>query len=137
MPPAGHMVSQDLFGQAAKGIASALKDFDVAPGVVYKGAIFLPELDGREGLNMKNPWWHLAAILGAVLAVLLFSMFREKPIKVPADDKHRPFIEKLVNGESPAEVEKGCPDCHNPQTMPLDADHPANQKCLVCHPVQG
>jgi hypothetical protein len=86
---------------------------------------------------MKNRWWHFAAIFGAVLTVLLFSMFREEPIKVPHDDKHRPFVEKLVNGESPEEVEKGCPGCHNPQDMPLPAEHPSNPKCLVCHPVQG
>ncbi len=85
-------------------------------------------------MKVKKPYMHLIAIIGAVLAVLLFNMFREKPIKIPRDDAHRPLLERLARGDSQEEVEKGCLDCHNPQDSPLSEDHPSNKKCLVCHP---
>jgi hypothetical protein len=85
-------------------------------------------------MKPKKPSWHLIAIIGAVLAVLLFNTFRAKPIKMPTDEAHRPMLEQLARGDSPESVEKGCLDCHNPQGRPLPKDHTSNNKCLVCHP---
>ena len=41
-------------------------------------------MQGDDRMKVKKPYMHLIAIIGAVLAVLLFNMFREKPIKIPS-----------------------------------------------------
>ncbi len=77
--------------------------------------------------------WGFIVVVGAVLAALLASTGREKPKKVPLDDKHRPFLEAIVRGESRGEVEKGCAACHNARAMPLPQKHPPKEQCLICH----
>jgi hypothetical protein len=91
-------------------------------------------MQGDARMKSKKPYMHFIAIIGAILAVLLFNMFREKPIRIPHNDTHRPLLERLAHGDKQEEVEKGCLDCHNPQNSALPKDHPSNKKCLVCHP---
>lgn len=74
------------------------------------------------------------AIIATVLAVLLFSTLRKKPVKTLADAIHRPFLQELARGQSRSDVEKRCPGCHNPQAFPLPAKHPPKEQCLICHP---
>jgi len=88
-------------------------------------------------MDPKRRYFHMTAIAGAILAVILFNSFREKPIKIPKNDKHLPLLERVVLGDKPEEVEQGCVACHDPQATPLSKDHPSNKKCLVCHPVPG
>lgn len=80
--------------------------------------------------------WFFIAILGAVLTVLLLSTAREKPKKMPADDRHRSFAEVLAKGGDRATVEKECVVCHDLKAIPLPAKHPPKGQCLICHPAQ-
>jgi len=88
-------------------------------------------------MDNKKRFFHISAIAGAVLAVVLFNSFREKPISIPLDPNHRPLIDQLVSGEKAETVEQGCTGCHGVEATPLSKDHPSNKKCLVCHPVGG
>ena len=73
------------------------------------------------------------AIAAAVLAILVLNAFRDKPARVPADDKHKPFREALARGERREAVEKGCLACHNAGALPLSPKHPPKEQCLICH----
>ena len=73
------------------------------------------------------------AIVLALLAILLVSTFRDKPKKVPADDKHRRFRDALARGEQRETLEKGCVTCHNAGSLPLPPKHPPKEQCLICH----
>lgn len=77
--------------------------------------------------------WGFIAVICAVLAILLMSTLKEKPKSVPADEKHRPFLEALAKGGHRQEVEKGCVTCHNERGIPLPRNHPPKEQCLVCH----
>ena len=73
------------------------------------------------------------AVIGVVLALLLVSSRRGKPKKVPADERHRTFLEAMAKGDSREEVEKGCAACHNDRAIPLPRKHPPKEQCLICH----
>jgi len=73
------------------------------------------------------------AVISVVLAVLLVSTGRGKPKKVPADERHRTFLEALARGDSREKVEKGCAACHNDRAIPLPQKHPPKEQCLICH----
>jgi len=88
-------------------------------------------------MDKKRRFFHLSAIAGAVMAVVLFSTFREKPINIPLDPNHRPLIDQVASGEKAETVERACTACHGVETAPLSKDHTSNTKCLVCHPVRG
>jgi len=85
---------------------------------------------------LKRRDWQFVAIICAVLLVLLFNIFRDKPPPTPADTLHQPFLQALAQGERRDEVEQRCPDCHNRQQRPLPAQHPPKEQCLICHPAQ-
>lgn len=84
-------------------------------------------------MKLKSRDLVFIAILGAVLTVLLLSTGREKPKKMPADDRHRPFAEALAKGGDRATVEKGCVVCHDQKAIPLPVGHPPKEQCLICH----
>ena len=73
------------------------------------------------------------AVIGILLAVLLVSTGRVKPKKVPADERHRTFLEAMARGGNREEVEKGCAACHNDHAIPLPRNHPPKEQCLICH----
>jgi len=74
------------------------------------------------------------AIICALLLMLLFNLFRDRPPETPGDAQHLPFFRALAQGESRSVVEKGCLDCHNRQKRPLPTQHPPKEQCLICHP---
>lgn len=85
-------------------------------------------------MKLKRRDWFFVVILGAILTVLLLSTAREKPKKMPADERHRPFAEALAKGDDRMTVEKGCVVCHDLKAIPLPAKHPPKEQCLICHP---
>jgi len=87
-------------------------------------------------MKLKSRDLFFIAIVSAVLIILLLSTAREKPKKMPADDRHRPFSEALAKGDDRATVETGCVVCHDPKAIPLPAGHPPKEQCLICHPPQ-
>jgi hypothetical protein len=80
----------------------------------------------------KRDWIFLAVII-AVLGVLLLSRGKEKPKKVPDDDKHAQFYKIMNKGGDRMEAEKGCTTCHASQKIPLPKGHPPKEQCLICH----
>jgi hypothetical protein len=82
-------------------------------------------------------------IIVMVLMLLLFATLRKRPPATPADATHLPFLQALGRGESRTEVERRCPECHNPRDLPFPGKHPPKEQCLICHrpaepgPVKG
>ena len=71
--------------------------------------------------------------LGAILLVLLLRAGSEKARPLPADSRHSQSLAQIVAGQSRADVEKGCLDCHNQRVRPLSKAHPPKEQCLICH----
>ncbi len=71
--------------------------------------------------------------VAAVLLVLFIISTRDKVRPVPADDKHRSFLEALRKGENRIAVEKRCLTCHSLQALFSSKKHPPKEQCLVCH----
>jgi len=84
-------------------------------------------------MKPKRSDYQFIAIIGLMLAFLLFSTFKDKPTKIPLDDTHRPLLERVMQGGSRKDVEKLCLACHGPQAVPLSAKHPPKEQCLICH----
>lgn len=76
-------------------------------------------------------------VLGIVLLIILALVVgaRDKAKQVPRDDKHRTFFEAVEKGLNRAEVERGCIECHNLQSLRLPKKHPPKEQCLICHKV--
>jgi hypothetical protein len=77
--------------------------------------------------------WLFVAVLAIVLGILLLNSGRGKARRVPADDRHRPLLERLTKGANREEVERACVTCHNPRGIALPANHPPKEQCLLCH----
>ena len=77
--------------------------------------------------------WLFAAVVAIVLGILLLTTGREKPKRVPADDRHRPLLERLAQGADREVVERECITCHNVGKSPLPGNHPPKEQCLLCH----
>jgi mono/diheme cytochrome c family protein len=77
--------------------------------------------------------WLFVAVVAVVLGVLLLNGGKEKPKRVPVDDRHRPLLERLAKGAGREEVERACAVCHNARGIPLPAHHPPKEQCLLCH----
>ena len=71
--------------------------------------------------------------IAGVLGILLMNSAKEKPKPVPADDRHRPPMERLAQGAPREGVERECAACHNARGIPLPAHHPPKEQCLLCH----
>lgn len=84
---------------------------------------------------IKKKDWFLIAGIALLLAILIIGGTRNKGRRVPADEKHSPFIEALTKGRDRKEAETGCIKCHNPQSLPLPKDHPPKEQCLICHKI--
>src|SRR5664279_3223313 len=85
-------------------------------------------------MKFKIRDWIFVAVIITVLGILLMSTYKEKPKKVPYDDKHQQFYEAMMNkGGDRMEVEKGCLTCHGSQNIPLSKNHPPKEQCLICH----
>jgi hypothetical protein len=77
--------------------------------------------------------WLFAAVVVVVLGILLLSNRKEKPKPVPADDRHRPLLERLAQGVDREGVERECAACHNVRSIALPVKHPPKEQCLLCH----
>ncbi len=77
--------------------------------------------------------WLFAAGAALVLGILLVNGAKDKPKRVPADDRHRPLLERLAKGDPRDGVERECALCHNARRIPLPAHHPPKEQCLLCH----
>ena len=77
--------------------------------------------------------WAFIAVIVVVLGIIFTSSVREKPKKVPYDEKHSPFYDALHKGGERMEVEKGCGACHGIKQIPLSRTHPPKEHCLLCH----
>jgi len=84
-------------------------------------------------MNLTKKDWLFAAVFAIVLALLLLSSGRSRPKRVPADDRHRPLLERLAQGTDRKAVEPECIVCHNPRNTPLPGSHPPKEQCLLCH----
>ncbi len=76
------------------------------------------------------------ALMGAVLLVFIFISGKETTKKVPLDPTHRPFYDLLKKTGSKMETEKGCGECHNGKGVPFPKNHPAKNRCLLCHKME-
>ena len=85
-------------------------------------------------MSMKSRDAIFLLLIGVVVAVLLVSNLRDKPTALPDDERHRPFVVSLRGGEERSIVEAGCVTCHNEMQLPLSAQHPPKEQCLICHP---
>ncbi len=77
--------------------------------------------------------WLFAAVVAIVLGILLLNNLKEKPKRVPADDRHRSLMERLAKGAPREGVERECAACHTARNLPLPAHHPPKEQCLLCH----
>ncbi len=87
-------------------------------------------------MSISRKDWAFIAIMGAVLVIFIFISGKETTKKVPYDDTHRPFYEMLKKTGSKIETEKGCEQCHNAKDVPLPKNHPAKNRCLLCHKLE-
>ena len=81
--------------------------------------------------------WIFAAVIAIVLGVLLLNTGKVKTRPVPADDRHRPLMERLAKGADRETVERECATCHNARSLPLPVNHPPKEQCLLCHMKKG
>ena len=81
--------------------------------------------------------WLFAAAIALVLGILLLNTGKEKAKRVPADDRHRPLLERLAKGADREEVERECAVCHNARSIALPVNHPPKEQCLLCHVRKG
>ena len=81
--------------------------------------------------------WLFAAVIAIVLGILLLNTGKEKARRVPADDRHRPLLERLAKGAGREEVERECAACHNARNIALPENHPPKEQCLLCHARKG
>lgn len=84
-------------------------------------------------MKLHKKDWLFAAALAALLGLLLLNTTRKKPAMVPADDRHRPLLERLARGTERAVVERECAVCHKT----LSTKHPPKEQCLLCHGRKG
>ncbi|WP_029915539.1 hypothetical protein [Pelobacter seleniigenes] len=74
-------------------------------------------------------------LVGAAIIIGVLWMAPEESTKrVPKDEIHSRFYD-IVKNDGKKAAEKFCEDCHNPNDVPLPADHPAKFRCLFCHKV--
>jgi hypothetical protein len=91
----------------------------------------LPEQEQQMKVTKRD--WLFAAVVAIVLGILLLTTGKEKPKGVPADDRHRPLLERLAKGADREVVERECAKCHNARDIPLHGNHPPKEQCLLCH----
>lgn len=77
--------------------------------------------------------WLFAAVVVILLGILMLTTGKEKPRQVPADNRHRPLMERLAKGANREVVERECATCHNARGIPLPGNHPPKEQCLLCH----
>jgi len=77
--------------------------------------------------------WLFAVVVVILLAILMLTTCREKAREVPADDRHRPLLERLARGADREAVERECATCHNARGIPFPGNHPPKEQCLLCH----
>jgi len=80
--------------------------------------------------------WIFIAVIVVLLGTLFAGKGKIKSASVPYDDRHSPFLEKMIQGGDRIEVEKSCPTCHGVQGTPLSKGHPPKEQCLICHKLQ-
>ena len=79
--------------------------------------------------NKKTLWYNLVFIIFcAGLLFFLWSAPEETTAPLPHDKDHEKFFSM-----GKKEAEKFCTQCHNPEGIPLPADHPPKYRCLFCH----
>jgi hypothetical protein len=81
--------------------------------------------------------WLFAAAVAIVLGILLLNTGKEKARRVPADNRHRSLLDRLVKGADRKVVERECAVCHNARSIPLPGNHPPKEQCLLCHVRKG
>lgn len=84
-------------------------------------------------MKMTRRDWLFAAVIAILLTILMLTTGRKKPRQVPADNRHRPLLERLAKGADREVVERECVTCHNSRGIPLPGNHPPKEQCLLCH----
>ncbi len=87
-------------------------------------------------MSISRKDWFFIALMGAVLLVFIIISGKETTKKVPYDATHRPFYELMKKTGSKMETEKGCEQCHNGKDVPFPKNHPAKNRCLLCHKME-
>jgi hypothetical protein len=85
--------------------------------------------------------WIFIAVIVVVLAIFYAISGEEKTKKVPYNDTHRPFYDKVVQSglKGQKEADMSCPQCHNEQGgIPFPPKHPVKpaagpMSCHLCH----
>jgi len=89
-------------------------------------------------MALKKRDWIFIAVILAVFGIFVAISGEEKTTKVPYDDTHRPFYEKMAAGEAKIDVDALCANCHDGVQIAFPANHPVKpgagpMRCLFCH----
>jgi hypothetical protein len=90
-------------------------------------------------MKISKKDWLFIAVVGIVLVVFIVISGEEKTKKVPYDEKHKPFYDKMKQTGDKMAADMGCPACHfDNGGVPFPPKHPLKPKdgpmrCLFCH----